>query len=67
MPRQRAVVSSNYPEVLSLVENRLRPGAFVIADNTDYSPDYLARVRSPAKGYISTPLAEDVELSMRIR
>jgi predicted O-methyltransferase YrrM len=55
-----------YPEILDLVEGRLRPGAFIVADNADYSPDYLAHVRSPAKGYMSTPFAEDVELSMRI-
>jgi predicted O-methyltransferase YrrM len=55
-----------YPKILSLVESRLRPGAFVVADNADYSPDYLARVRSPAAGYMSTPFAEDVELSMRL-
>jgi predicted O-methyltransferase YrrM len=55
-----------YPEILSLVERHLRPGAFIVADNADYSPDYLARVRSPVNGYISTPFAEDVELSMRI-
>ncbi|WP_024509892.1 O-methyltransferase [Bradyrhizobium sp. ARR65] len=55
-----------YPEILSLVESRLRPGAFIVADNADYSPDYLARVRSPANGYLSTPFGEDVELSMRI-
>ena len=55
-----------YPDILSLVESRLRPGALIVADNADYSPDYLARVRSPAKGYISTPFAEDVELSMRL-
>jgi predicted O-methyltransferase YrrM len=55
-----------YPEILSLVESRLRPGAFIVADDADYSPDYLARVRSPAKGYMSTPFGEDVELSMRI-
>jgi len=55
-----------YPEILSLLESRLRPGAFIVADNADYSPDYLARVRSPGKGYMSTPFAEDVELSMRI-
>jgi predicted O-methyltransferase YrrM len=48
------------------VESRLRPGALIVADNADYSPDYLARVRSPASGYLSTPFAEDVELSMRI-
>ena len=55
-----------YPEILSLVESRLRPGAFIVADNADYSPDYLAHVRSPASSYLSTPFAEDVELSMRI-
>nr|WP_314578582.1 O-methyltransferase [uncultured Pseudomonas sp.] len=55
-----------YPEILSLVESRLRPGALIIADNADYAPEYLARVRSPAKGYMSIPFAEDVELSMRL-
>jgi predicted O-methyltransferase YrrM len=55
-----------YPEVLSLVESRLRPGALIVADNADSSPEYLERVRSPAAGYMSTPFAEDVELSMRI-
>ncbi len=55
-----------YPEILDLVESRLRPGAFIVADNADDSPDYLARVRSPRAGYLSTPFAEDVELSMRI-
>jgi predicted O-methyltransferase YrrM len=55
-----------YPEILNLVQSHLRPGAFIVADNADHSPDYLARVRSPASGYMSTPFAEDVELSMRI-
>ena len=49
-----------YPEILNLVEPRLRPGAFVIADDADMSPDYLARVRSPASGYLSTSVGEDV-------
>jgi len=55
-----------YPEILALAESRLKPGALVVADNADYSPDYLARVRSPAHGYLSVPFAEDVELSMRL-
>ncbi|OQR32759.1 methyltransferase [Pseudomonas sp. Bc-h] len=55
-----------YPEILNLVESRLRPGALIIADNADYAPEYLARVRSPAQGYMSIPFAEDVELSMRL-
>jgi predicted O-methyltransferase YrrM len=54
-----------YSEILNLVESRLRPGAFIVADNADYSPDYLARVRSPEYGYLSVPFADDVELSMR--
>ncbi|MCC8961424.1 class I SAM-dependent methyltransferase [Bradyrhizobium sp. Pear76] len=55
-----------YPDILDLVESRLKPGAFVVADNADYSPDYLARVRAPESGYISTPFGGDVELSMRL-
>ena len=55
-----------YPEILDLVESRLRPGALIVADNADYSPEYLARVRSPEAGYMSVPFAEDVELSMRL-
>ncbi|MDH6590316.1 putative O-methyltransferase YrrM [Variovorax sp. TBS-050B] len=55
-----------YPEVLALVEPRLRPGALVVADNADYSPEYLARVRSPAAGYLSVPFGGDLELSMRL-
>jgi predicted O-methyltransferase YrrM len=55
-----------YPDVLALVERRLKPGAFVIADNADWSPEYLARVRSPANGYLSTPFGGDVEVSMRL-
>lgn len=54
-----------YPEILSLLESRLKPGALIIADNAEYSPEYLARVRAPESGYTSVPFAEDVELSMR--
>jgi predicted O-methyltransferase YrrM len=57
---------SLYPEILNLAESRLRPGALIIADDADSSPDYLARVRSPGNGYLSTPFGEDVELSMRL-
>ena len=56
-----------YPDILNLVESRLRPGAFVVADNADFCPEYLTRVRSPEGGYISTPFGGDVELSMRAR
>ncbi|MBR0701113.1 class I SAM-dependent methyltransferase [Bradyrhizobium sp. 62B] len=55
-----------YPEILDLLENHLGPGAIIVADNADDSPDYLARVRRPGSGYMSTPFAEDVELTVRI-
>jgi predicted O-methyltransferase YrrM len=54
-----------YPPVLALLEEHLKPGALIVADNADRSPDYLRRVRSAADGYTSVPFAEDVELSMR--
>ncbi|KVS36445.1 class I SAM-dependent methyltransferase [Burkholderia cepacia] len=56
-----------YPEILALVEPHLVAGAFVVADNAEYSPDYLAYVRAPENGYLSVPFGGDVELSMRIR
>jgi predicted O-methyltransferase YrrM len=55
-----------YPKILSLLEPRLRDGALLVADNADWSQDYLARVRSPEQGYMSLPFGDDVELSMRI-
>jgi predicted O-methyltransferase YrrM len=55
-----------YPDILQLVEKRLRPGALVVADNANDSPDYLALVRAKDSGYLTTPFAEDVELSMRL-
>jgi predicted O-methyltransferase YrrM len=55
-----------YGDILSLVEDHLRPGALIVADNADHSPDYLARVRSPGSGYLSLPFSDDVELSIRL-
>jgi predicted O-methyltransferase YrrM len=55
-----------YPAILALLEKGLRPGALILADNADWSPEYLALVRSPAQGYLSVAFASEVELSMRI-
>lgn len=55
-----------YPDILDLLEDRLQTGALIVADNADHSPAYLARVRSPAAGYLSVPFAGDVELSVRL-
>ena len=35
-----------YPTVLTLLEEHLKPGAMIVADNADRSPEYLQRVRS---------------------
>lgn len=40
----------------------MRAGALIVADNSDYSPEYLAHVRSLASGYLSIPFSGDVEL-----
>ena len=55
-----------YLKVLSLLEPRLRSPCTVLADNADWSPEYLARVRDAAAGYVSIPFANDVELTMRL-
>ena len=55
-----------YLPILTLLEDRLRSGALVVADNADASPEYVAHVRYAANGYLSVPFADDVELSMRL-
>jgi len=55
-----------YSDVLDRVADRLRPGALVVADNADYCPDYLERVRAGDGQWLSTPFADDVELSVRL-
>ena len=58
---------ARYGDVLNLVGKHLRPGALVVADNTDYCPEYLAHVREPVNGYLSVAFADDIELSIRLR
>lgn len=55
-----------YTDVLEMLEPRLRPGAFILADNADYCPSYMAYVSSPKNGYMSVSVSEEVELSMRV-
>jgi predicted O-methyltransferase YrrM len=57
---------SLYPKILGLLEERLRPGALVLADNANWSQEYLARVRTQGERYRSVPFAEDVELTMKL-
>lgn len=55
-----------YLKVLTLLEARLRPGSLVVADNADWCPEYLARVRADGGGFLSVPFGDEVELSMRL-
>jgi predicted O-methyltransferase YrrM len=55
-----------YLKVLNLLEPHLRSGAMVVADNANWCPEYLERVRAAANGYLSVPFGDDVELSMRL-
>jgi len=55
-----------YPDILDLVEGRLRPGSVVVADNADFFPPYVERVRAAGSGYLSVGFGEDVEFSVRI-
>jgi predicted O-methyltransferase YrrM len=55
-----------YPQVLAMLESRLRSGALIVADNADMAPEYLNKVRSHGQGYMSVSFAEDVELSIRL-
>jgi predicted O-methyltransferase YrrM len=55
-----------YSRILALIEPRLTPGAWVIADNADWNPQYLARMRGAEGPYMSVPFASDVEVSMKL-
>ena len=57
---------SLYPQILALLEPRLRQGALIVADNADWCPEYLSRVRTAGNGYLSVPFAADVELSFKL-
>ena len=51
-----------YPEILALGRKPPEVRARSSSPTTPtYSPDYLARVRSPQRGYLSTPFGDDVE------
>jgi hypothetical protein len=41
-------------------------GSLVIADDTHRCPDYVQSIRANAHKYVSVPLTDDVELSMRL-
>ena len=55
-----------YPANLDLLEDRLRPGALLVADDTGYILKYLQRERTPSLYVCVTPAA-GLEMSMRAR
>src|SRR5882757_295870 len=57
---------SLYPQILALLEPRLRQGALIVADNADWCPEYLSQVRTAANGYLSVPFKSDVELTLKL-
>ncbi len=52
-----------YPEILALVQPSLRAGALIVADDADFSPEYLQRVRGD-DGFMSLPFNDGVEVSI---
>jgi predicted O-methyltransferase YrrM len=62
--------SELYLPALRVVEPRLRPGALVIADDTDMLPDtlagYLAHVRGAGYRSQHLPLGDGLEISLRL-
>lgn len=54
-----------YADILSLLEARMPPGAWVLADNADHCPEYVARMRAPESGWMSTSCGAELELSLR--
>ena len=57
---------SLYPQILTLLEPRLRQGALIVADNADWCPEYLSQVRTAASGYLSVHIESDVELTLKL-
>lgn len=52
-----------YPEILQQVQPYLRAGAVIVADDADFSPEYLERVHG-SSNFISLPFHDGVEVSI---
>lgn len=50
-----------YLPIFELVAPRLRPGSYIIADNADASPAFVARLR---RDFVSLPFNKDVEVAV---
>ncbi|WP_446742989.1 O-methyltransferase [Silvibacterium acidisoli] len=55
-----------YADILGLIEDRLRPGSLLLADDAHHCPEYVQHIRADQRKYLSIPLTGDLELSMRL-
>lgn len=54
-----------YGDILDLVAPKLRAGALIVADNADFCPEFLRKLRE-GNGFVAVPFGPDVELAMRL-
>ena len=59
----RAYLEKFLPSVIASTYANKR---VIVADNADFCPPYLERVRAANSGYLSVPFADDIELSIRL-
>ena len=52
-----------YPRILALLENRIRLGGLIVADNADMCPEYLTFVRYHASSIVATSEREQFDLN----
>ncbi|MGG6899000.1 O-methyltransferase [Rhizobium sp. BR 315] len=55
-----------YADIFDLVEEKLRKGALILADDAEMCPEYLERIRASKGRYLSLPFAGDIELSIKL-
>ena len=55
-----------YIDILQLIEPHLRPGTLLIGDDVDHCPEFVEHLRLISDRYLSVPLSEDLEVSMRL-
>ena len=55
-----------YGEILSLIEPFLGPGSLILADDSQHCGEFVSQMRDDESRYISVPLSQDLEISMRL-
>jgi predicted O-methyltransferase YrrM len=55
-----------YADILRLLEPHLHAGSLILADDAHFCPDFVGRMRSNPRQYLSVALNGDLELSLRL-